>query len=296
MTLIKKLTNREINKGFISLSKDLLGSFYPIYTRTDIENTPNNKIRIDQLFHIPQLSNEVYNKRLEVRIKGGIVVELILNNIMQQLNLTGGDILLIEKITENEFNLNFIRETNFDDYTPLNERLNGKSFFIFKRTEEENEEIEVQDVEVKNEIDEQVEINQDTSPRLDELLLNTAPDVKERILKIRQRNKSIVKNLKELYQGHCQISGTKFTFKKKNGEFYSEVHHLIPLGEQGSDSYANAIVVSPLVHRMLHFANISEIDLSKIRDQKLPITINEQLFEITWHAQHLNIVMNTLKD
>ena len=65
-----------------------------------------------------------------------------------------------------------------------------------------------------------------------------------------------------MYGGKCQITGETMTFKKKNGELYSEVHHLIPLGESGSDSYANAIVISPLIHRMLHYADVSEIDLN----------------------------------
>ena len=83
---------------------------------------------------------------------------------------------------------------------------------------------------------------------------------------------------------------------KKNGELYSEVHHLIALGEDGSDSYANAIVVSPMIHRMLHYADVSEIDLSKINDNKLKITLNGEEFEITWHPDHFKTVEKSLKD
>jgi hypothetical protein len=46
-------------------------------------------------------------KRLDLRIKGGIVIELILNNILQKLNLGNEDLLVIDKIVENEFNLSF---------------------------------------------------------------------------------------------------------------------------------------------------------------------------------------------
>ncbi len=46
MKLIKKLTQNEIRTGFISLSQNLLGDFYPMYTREDIENAPDRKIRI----------------------------------------------------------------------------------------------------------------------------------------------------------------------------------------------------------------------------------------------------------
>jgi 5-methylcytosine-specific restriction enzyme A len=139
-------------------------------------------------------------------------------------------------------------------------------------------------------------LNQDTSPKLEDFIAKAKPEVKERILKIRQRNYHIVKNLKKLYKGCCQISGDKLTFKKKNGELYSEVHHLIPLGENGSDVYANAIVVSPLIHRMLHYATVSTIDITQIKNHKLKIKINEKDFEITWHPEHTKIVENSLKD
>lgn len=148
--------------------------------------------------------------------------------------------------------------------------------------------------------DEDVEedlLNQDTSPKLAELDdEGVDQEVKERIFKIRKRNNKIVKELKKLYGGKCQITGETMTFKKKNGELYSEVHHLIPLGESGSDSYANAIVISPLIHRMLHYADVSEIDLNNIVDNKLKITINGDEYEITWLPQHLETVQKSLED
>ena len=141
-------------------------------------------------------------------------------------------------------------------------------------------------------------VKEDTSINLESLIGNTTlkPEVKERILKIRQRNNQIVKTLKKLYKGHCQLTGEKFTFKKRDGELYSEVHHLIALGENGSDSYANAIVVSPLIHRMLHYAEVSPIDLTKIKNNQLPITINGNDYKITWHPKHLEVVEKSLAD
>lgn len=155
--------------------------------------------------------------------------------------------------------------------------------------------------EVKNQVKTEDDVEddflyQDTSPELEDLTAKAEPEVRERILKIRLRNKQIVKNLKKLYNGHCQISGTDWTFQKKNGEWYSEVHHLIALGENGSDSYANAIVISPLIHRMLHYAKVSTIDLTKIKNNKLKIQINENDYEIEWHPDHLKTVEKSLKD
>jgi len=120
--------------------------------------------------------------------------------------------------------------------------------------------------------------------------------VKTRLVNIRQRSRQIVDNLKKLYNGNCQVTGTAFTFRKKNGEWYSEAHHLIPLGENGSDSYANVVIISPLIHKMLHYAKVSRIDLSKIKDHKLEIFINDERFEIIWHPDHLKTVEDSLKD
>lgn len=140
-------------------------------------------------------------------------------------------------------------------------------------------------------------VNEDTSPSLETIdNAKVHPEVKAKILKIRQRNPQIVENLKKLYRGECQISKDQYTFRKANGVLYSEIHHLIALGENGSDSYANAIVVSPLIHRMLHYAKVSAIDLSKIINNKLRITINGKDYEITWHPDHMKTVENSLKD
>ena len=150
--------------------------------------------------------------------------------------------------------------------------------------------------EIPTEDDVETELEyQDTSRRLQELIDNNVQsEFVNRVLRIRQRNSKLVKKLKELYGGRCQITGVEKTFLKRNGENYSEVHHLIPLGENGSDSYANAIVVSPLIHKMLHYATVSEINLANIIDRKLQITINGENYEITWDQGHVSTVERAL--
>jgi len=162
--------------------------------------------------------------------------------------------------------------------------------FYFNATSVVNDIPTEEDVEIDLELE-------DTSVRLQELIdTNTQPEIVNRVMKIRQRNNRLVRNLKNLYEGKCQITGEEFTFRKRTGEFYSEVHHLIPLGENGSDAYANAIVVSPLIHRMLHYAEISDINLNDIVDGQLPIVINGSDYTITWHNDHIATVEQTLTD
>lgn len=118
----------------------------------------------------------------------------------------------------------------------------------------------------------------------------TDENVKKRIHEVRARNTKAAKLIKELYKGKCQISNDEFEFKKKNGEIYAEIHHLIPLSEGGADSPFNLIVVNPLIHKMLHYAEVSEIDLTKIENNQLKILICGKKFTIKWHPKHSELI------
>jgi 5-methylcytosine-specific restriction protein A len=116
------------------------------------------------------------------------------------------------------------------------------------------------------------------------------------ILKVKQRNQKAVKALKQLYGHRCQISGARLTFKKRDGTYYTEAHHLVPLGQGGADDPRNIIIVSPLVHKMLHYAVVDGIDLGQIQQQSsgegwLKIVVNGEEMMITWHAQHAKRVL-----
>lgn len=108
---------------------------------------------------------------------------------------------------------------------------------------------------------------------------------------VRKRNQAAARAVRKLYN-ECQITGSAFVFQTASGKPYLEVHHLIPLGLGGADSPHNMIVVSALAHKMLHYANVSAIDLSNIEGNKLQITINGQPATITWHPQHPELVLS----
>jgi len=111
----------------------------------------------------------------------------------------------------------------------------------------------------------------------------------ERVIRARRRNVKAARELKRLYNA-CQITGDKFVFPKIDGKPYVEVHHLVPLGKGGSDKPKNLIVVSAHMHRMLHYAVVEGIDLSKIIDNKLDFKINGKKFTITWHPEHAKVI------
>ena len=119
---------------------------------------------------------------------------------------------------------------------------------------------------------------------------------KQVIVQVLERNQKNVAALKALYKGNCQLTGEKYVFRKTDGEFYCEAHHLVPLGEGGADSPYNLVIVSPLIHRMLHYADVSGLDLSRIRDDKLEIEINGTPFTITWHPKHAELVSRAAKN
>jgi len=115
------------------------------------------------------------------------------------------------------------------------------------------------------------------------------------MVSVRDRNRQAVTDLKQLYQHKCQITGDTYAFLKRDGTPYSEAHHLIPLGSGGADDPRNMIIVSPLIHRMLHYANVEGVNLTAIAEQLdgsavLQIRINGLPYTITWHARHASRV------
>jgi hypothetical protein len=127
MYLTKKLTKREIQKGFISLSNKLLGTFYPLFSKEQILNAQNSRIENPQTFHF-NLPDSPQIKKLRLRIQGGIVVELALNNIMQRMDLIVDDALIIEKINEDEYSITAVKASDLSNYGKLN--FDDKNYYL----------------------------------------------------------------------------------------------------------------------------------------------------------------------
>ena len=117
-----------------------------------------------------------------------------------------------------------------------------------------------------------------------------SPKTRQSITTTRIRNAGAVQKLKALYGNKCQVSGEKYAFKKTNGQYYSEAHHLIHLGKGGADSEYNMVILSPLIHRMMHYANVDKFTLKDIQNGQLPIRINGSQYTIKWHTDHAKTV------
>lgn len=92
-----------------------------------------------------------------------------------------------------------------------------------------------------------------------------------RTVEIVLRKKALVDKIKKLYKNTCQICGTKLIIKENI--FYSEVHHIVPLGRphNGSDSVDNMICVCPNHHVLLDLKAI-KLNLDKLLIVKHPIS------------------------
>lgn len=118
---------------------------------------------------------------------------------------------------------------------------------------------------------------------------DSKPEVRRKIVNTINRNTKAVADIKALYKT-CQITGDKFIFNKRDGSPYLEAHHLEPLAKGGADSPRNLVVLSPLVHKMLHYADVTGLNLENVVDGKLNIKINGEDFTITWHPAHAETI------
>jgi len=77
------------------------------------------------------------------------------------------------------------------------------------------------------------------------------------------RDTALARQIKLLHKNKCQICGESISLP--NGEFYSEAHHIQPLGNphKGPDTPDNIIILCPNHHVMLDYGVIP-IDLSQV--------------------------------
>lgn len=88
-----------------------------------------------------------------------------------------------------------------------------------------------------------------------EKTVSKRPDRRERVSLLLERDPTIPKTLKELEDYTCQVCGRRL-LNMKNGEPYAEIHHIHPLGHDGTDSIDNVLCLCPLCHRLFHLGAI----------------------------------------
>ncbi|WP_409300323.1 HNH endonuclease [Peribacillus sp. SCS-155] len=110
----------------------------------------------------------------------------------------------------------------------------------------------------------------DSIAKLEKKYGEAVPEVKERISKYIERG-SIAQKYKRRTGFKCQVCEAlnlePYSFKKTNGEYYVETHHIIPVSElqAGSLSTNNLLTVCANHHRQIHYGdfNLQEINKDK---------------------------------
>jgi 5-methylcytosine-specific restriction protein A len=122
---------------------------------------------------------------------------------------------------------------------------------------------------------------------LEKRMKKAIPEVKERVSQYIERG-TIAQKVKKLTNFKCLIcealGKSVHGFKKPNGDYYVEAHHVMPVSKlkQGSLSITNLITVCANHHRQLHYGNslisvndadrfVFEIDGKKIEVAKIKL-------------------------
>ena len=118
---------------------------------------------------------------------------------------------------------------------------------------------------------------------LEEKYRDAVPHVKEIVSKRVERG-GISAKVKKFNEYKCQIcqelGENPFTFRKVNGEYYIETHHIIPVSnmERGVLGILNLITVCPNHHRQLHYG---DVDLINNEDDFLVYRIGNRKLKIS---------------
>ncbi len=117
---------------------------------------------------------------------------------------------------------------------------------------------------------------------IDNKYRNAKPEVKEVISKKIERG-AFANKFKQIAEYKCMVCDemglNPLSFKKSNGEYYVEVHHVIPVSGLlvGSLSTANLITVCANHHRQLHYG---DCQIEEIDDIKFVFRIDNQQYII----------------
>jgi hypothetical protein len=108
------------------------------------------------------------------------------------------------------------------------------------------------------------------------LILSQPIEKREYLIETFARNRGWVKQAKEKLGDICLLHQCENRFKKPNGEYYIEVHHIIPLCEGGEDGIWNLSVLCAHHHKMAHFSD----DDTRLKLKKTLVrTVEQRLLE-----------------
>lgn len=164
-------------------------------------------------------------------------------------------------------NLKTIKETKNDE--PLIKARQASSWSLTENAFRKIAQLAEIEFNKTENIKEESILNLDDIKKLEEKYRNATPKIKEIISKRIERGE-ISKEIKKINNFNCQICGglgnKTDTFKKINGEYYIETHHIIPVSElsQGLLGISNLMTVCANHHRQLHYGDVKIINETEI--------------------------------
>ena len=98
-----------------------------------------------------------------------------------------------------------------------------------------------------------------TELELDDIDPDATPNKIDVIVQIWRRNRLIIADRKRKMGNKCEIVGCNYQpFEKSSGDYYSEAHHIIPIGRPGSENPNNITILCPNHHREIHYGKHRE--------------------------------------
>jgi 5-methylcytosine-specific restriction enzyme A len=87
---------------------------------------------------------------------------------------------------------------------------------------------------------------------------NAVPGERTVVAKRFERNPNVVLWAKKKANGICQLCNSPAPFITIQGDPFLEIHHIIPLGQNGEDTIENTVALCPNCHRKMHALNQPE--------------------------------------
>ena len=76
-----------------------------------------------------------------------------------------------------------------------------------------------------------------------------------------RRNPDVIERVRRRAGGICEKCGNKAPFfRRSDGSPYLEIHHVIPLSEDGDDTASNVAALCPNCHREVHYGKDTTIN------------------------------------
>jgi 5-methylcytosine-specific restriction protein A len=158
------------------------------------------------------------------------------------------------------------------EYVSDHTEVDGSMWFRLRKVTSTETARPVTDQEYYQELEKKVRASQHSSKAERQKRLQEAakkPETIQVVTTTFKRNSDVVAEVLERASGYCEACDKEAPFiRATDGTPYLEVHHIIPLAENGEDTVENAIALCPNCHREAHFG-MEKMNLRKKMMEKL---------------------------